>query len=321
MKKLKIKNNVKKVFLLFVAVTLFLSFAIFNTIKIHKQKEYEKTYEYKLTNMGYTIEETKILLDNFKNKEIEYILANEKNDYYLSLLDEKYFIYENFYEYITYLQDNLDKPLTNIVEIVNTNTDAEYYSETYKTDISKDELMLVNKYHYLDSSYAPDDLVTISTTYAWGTYGSQKVNKTTYDAFMKLWKASNNEGYYLMVSSSYRTHDKQDQVYKDYQDSKGTDYADSIAARPGHSEHQTGYTIDMFEKGSTQKTFHTTESYNWLINNAHKYGFILRYPEDKVEVTGYGFESWHYRYVGVEAATYIYKNKITFDEYYAYFVK
>jgi len=181
--------------------------------------------------------------------------------------------------------------------------------------------MLVNKYHYLDSSYAPDDLVTISTTYAWGTYGSQKVNKTTYDAFMKLWKASNNEGYYLMVSSSYRTHDKQDQVYKDYQDSKGTDYADSIAARPGHSEHQTGYTIDMFEKGSTQKTFHTTESYNWLINNAHKYGFILRYPEDKVEVTGYGFESWHYRYVGVEAATYIYKNKITFDEYYAYFVK
>jgi len=321
MKKLKIKNNVKKVFLLFVAVTLFLSFAIFNTIKIHKQKEYEKTYEYKLTNMGYTIEETKILLDNFKNKEIEYILANEKNDYYLSLLDEKYFIYENFYEYITYLQDNLDKPLTNIVEIVNTNTDAEYYSETYKTDISKDELMLVNKYHYLDSSYAPDDLVTISTTYAWGTYGSQKVNKTTYDVFMKLWKASNNEGYYLMVSSSYRTHDKQDQVYKDYQDSKGTDYADSIAARPGHSEHQTGYTIDMFEKGSTQKTFHTTESYNWLINNAHKYGFILRYPEDKVEVTGYGFESWHYRYVGVEAATYIYKNKITFDEYYAYFVK
>ena len=72
---------------------------------------------------------------------------------------------------------------------------------------------------------------------------------------------------------------------------------------------------------TSQKTFPETESYKWLKENAHKYGFIQRYPEDKVDITGYNFESWHYRYVGVEAATYIYENNITFDEYYAYFVK
>ena len=177
------------------------------------------------------------------------------------------------------------------------------------------------KYYYLDASYEPGELISIPTTHAWGEYGSQKVNKVTYDAFMNLWNASHDQGYYLMVSSSYRTHKKQEAVYKDYQDSRGTDYADSIAARPGFSEHQTGYTLDMFEMGYTQKTFHTSESYNWLINNAHKYGFILRYPEDKEDITGYSFESWHYRYVGITAATYIYENNITFDEYYAYFVK
>jgi len=321
MKKIKLKKNIKKLLVIAIILLTLGTFATIKAIDIYKQKQYEKTYEYKLINIGYSNEETSKILNNFKNKEIEYILNNEKNDYYLNLVNEKYFIYDKFYDYLEYLKNNLEKPLTNIVEIVNTNTDKEYYTKTYETDTSKNELMLVNKYYYLDSSYEPDELICISTTYAWGETCSQKVNKVTYDAFMNLWSASHNEGHYLMVSSSFRTHEKQDAVYKDYQNKKGTEYADSIAARPGFSEHQTGYTLDMFEMGYTQKTFHTSESYNWLINNAHKYGFILRYPEDKEDITGYAFESWHYRYVGVSAATYIYENHITFDEYYAYFVK
>ena len=280
----------------------------------------KKSYEYKLLNIGYTETEIDIILEKFKEKEINYFLENEKNDNYLSLLEEKYFIYDKFYDYLEYAQNNLDKSLTNVVEIVNTNTNREYYTETVQTNISKKELMLVNKYYYLDNTYEPESLVSIPTTYAWGEPGYHKVTKETYDAFLNLWEASNEQGYYLMISSSYRTYDKQQEVYDDYKESRGTEYADSIAARPGYSEHQTGYTIDMFEKGTTQKTFHTTESYDWLINNAHKYGFILRYPEDKEDITGYSFESWHYRYVGIDVATYIYENKITFDEYYAYFL-
>ena len=182
--------------------------------------------------------------------------------------------------------------------------------------------MLVNKYYYLDENYEPENLVTISQNYSWGEKGSQKATEETYEAFLDMWEDAHNEGYYLMVSSSYRTYKKQDLVYTDYEDARGTEYADTIAARPGYSEHQTGYTLDIFEKSnSSQKTFHETEVYSWLKNNAHNYGFILRYPEDKENITGYSFESWHYRYVGIEAANYIYNNNITFDEYYAYFIK
>ena len=261
------------------------------------------------------------ILNKFKDKEIEYILNSDLNQNYLGLLNEKYFIYDNFYLYLNYLNENPNKTLRNIIEIINTKTNNEYYTNVEETDITKKELMLANKYYYLDKNYEPENLVTIPTTYAWGEYGSKKITKETYDAFLNLWEDSNEQGFYLMVSSAYRTYDKQQEVYDDYKNSRGTEYADSIAARPGYSEHQTGYALDIFEKSSTQKDFHNSSSYAWLKENAHKYGFILRYPEDKENITGYSFESWHYRYVGIEVATYIYENNITFDEYYAYFVK
>lgn len=320
MKKLKIKKSVKKIFIVLIVFSLFLSIGIYSAIKIHKQKEYEKTNEYKLITLGYSENDTDKILNTFKEKEIEYILNNDVSNIYLNLTKEKYFIYDKFYDYIDYLHTS-NKVLTEVIERVNTNTNKEYYTTTYSTDISKKELMLVNKYYYLDENYEPDNLVTISTTYAWGDAGSQKVTQDTYDAFINMWNASHEQGFYLMVSSSYRTYQKQQAVYDDYRKKQGQDYADSIAARPGHSEHQTGYSLDIFEKGYSQKTFQDSESYAWLQNNAYKYGFIERYTKDKEEITGYSFESWHYRYVGVEAATYIHDNHITFDEYYAYFVK
>ena len=321
MKKLKIKKRVKKILFLFVVLTLFLSIGIYSGIKIYKQKEYEKTYEFKLLEIGYNIDEVNILLDKYKNKEIEYILRNEQNQKYLDILNVNYFMYDYFYDYLEYYENNLDKPFRDIVEIVNTKRNNEYYTNTIATNISKKELMLVNKYYYLDESYEPENLVTISQNYSWGSRGTHKATEETYNAFLEMWEDAHEAGHYLMVSSSYRTYKKQDAVYKDYENLRGTEYADTIAARPGYSEHQTGYTLDIFEKNnSRQQTFHESEAYFWLKDNAHNYGFILRYPEDKEDITGYSFESWHYRYVGVEAATYIYQNNITFDEYYAYFL-
>ena len=323
MKKLKLKKSIKRIIIFFVIVSLFLSIGIYSAIKIHKQKEYEKTYEYKLLQIGYDENEVSNILKIFQDKEIDYLLDNKKDNIYLELTNEKYFIYDNFYDYINYIKKNTKNinTLRNVIEIVNTKTDKEFYTNTTKTDINKKELMLVNKYNYLDKTYEPENLVVISTTYAWGEKGSQKVTQSTYDAYMNLWQASHEQGFYLMVSSSYRTYEEQEEVYERYRKNQGIDYADSIAARPGFSEHQTGYSLDIFEKGYTQKTFKDSESYAWLQNNAYKYGFIERYPEDKEAITGYGFESWHYRYVGVEAATYIHNNQITFDEYYSYYVK
>ena len=94
-----------------------------------------------------------------------------------------------------------------------------------------------------------------------------------------------------------------------------------MAALPGYSEHQTGLAFDVMTSTSTTETFENTKEYEWLKNNAYKYGFILRYPKDKEDITGYAYESWHYRYVGKEIAKKIKEENITYDEYYAYYIE
>ena len=108
-----------------------------------------------------------------------------------------------------------------------------------------------------------------------------------------------------------------------YKERKGLEYADNISARAGFSEHQTGYAVDVGvqAKMSTGKAFKNTGEYKWMLENSYKYGYILRYPENKSDITGYGFEAWHYRYVGKDVALYIHEHDITFDEYYAFFIE
>ena len=97
--------------------------------------------------------------------------------------------------------------------------------------------------------------------------------------------------------------------------------ADLSTARAGFSEHQTGLAIDILTYNVTLSNFEETDAFKWLSSNAYKYGFILRYPKGKEDITGYEYESWHYRYVGVEIATQIFEEDITFDEYYAYYLE
>ena len=288
---MKLKKSVKKIIIIAV-ILLFLSLGIYSFIKIKAKMAYEKTYEYKLISLGYDENNAKEMEKIYKNEELEFILKQEKDNIYSNLTKEKYFIYNKFYDYINYYQKNKDKELTNIIEIVNANVDKEYYTNTTATDLTKGNLILVNKYHYLDENYVPEDLTTISLDYAYGEYGSQKMTKEAYEAFLNMWKASHDAGFYLIVNSSYRNYQEQQETYDDYARSNGTNYADTIAARPGFSEHQTGLTIDVFEKGTGQKDFDTTDSYKWLKENAHLYGFIERYPKDKENITGYTYESW-----------------------------
>ena len=97
----------------------------------------------------------------------------------------------------------------------------------------------------------------------------------------------------------------------------GIVYADNYSARAGHSEHQTGLAIDI---GSTKTSFEYTNEFKWLQEHAHEYGFIMRYPKGKTWITGYEYEPWHYRFVGVDAATKIFEEGITFEEYYAKYI-
>ena len=220
---------------------------------------------------------------------------------------------------MNYHQKNEGKTVRQVVAFVNTNNDYEYYTHDIDTDTEQDYLMLVNKYYHLDPSYEPNDLVTISNKYYYGE--GHKIRKVAYDAFVDMWNQANQAGIYLIINSSYRTYKEQQEVYDSYKDSQGTTYADSIAARPGYSEHQTGLSLDIFSKeNTTTSNFKDSPAHIWLTENAYKYGFIERYQKDTEDITGFAEEAWHWRYVGVEAATYIYEHNITFDEYYAYFI-
>ena len=137
-----------------------------------------------------------------------------------------------------------------------------------------------------------------------------------------MWTAANEEGIYLIVNSSYRDFQTQEELYNEYKESFGPAQADSVASRPGYSEHQTGLSADIFSKDNTStKTFANSNAYKWLVDNAYKYGFILRYPEGKENLTGYSFEAWHYRYVGKKVAKQVHDKNLTYEEYYAYYIE
>ena len=316
------KRLKKQVYFVFAGLILIIGLIIFGINK-YKEYQYHQTYEYKLLEHGYNEEEVTTILDNFSdNEHLDYFLNNEKNSNIVKLLDAEYYLDKHFYDYGAYLEENPDLSSDIIIRNINVHLDKDFYEVEYETDTSLDTQMLVNKYYLLSSDYAPDDLVSVPQTYSWGELGSQKVREVAYNAFLDMWNAAEQEGYYLMINSSYRSYQDQEAVYNNYKSSSGQKYADSIAARPGSSEHQTGLAIDIFSKTNTNRnSFIDSPEAKWLEDNAHKYGFILRYPEDKVDITGYSYESWHFRYVGEDIATYIYEHDITFEEYYAYFIE
>lgn len=316
MGKLTLKKKVRNSLILFIIIIIGIIFGI----NKYKEYKYHQTNEYKLTLKGYTLEEAKVIIKTLDNDNEKYFVDNDKIDFIVNLLKEKYFMEKNLQEYLEYKNDNKDLELSEVVAIVNVHANRSWYDENAikPTDMTKGNLILVNKFNYLKSDFIPEDLTSISLSYA---YSGNKVTKETNDAYLEMAKAAKQAGIQLLANSAYRDYEKQESVYKDYYYSKGVSYADKYAARAGYSEHQTGLSIDIFTNGATTKTFESTEAYIWLINNSYKYGFILRYPKDKEYLTGYEYESWHYRYLGVTEATKVYNSGLTYDEYYAYYLE
>ena len=242
-----------------------------------------------------------------------------KNEHLIPLIQEKYYLNKNLEKYLAYLEENKDTSASDVVTLVNVHRDSNYYENRIPADVDKGILMNVNKYYYLSEEYEPVDLKKISIQYS---YAGNNMIEVANDAFFDLCKKAEQEGLKLIVNSSYRDYKNQVITYNKIKATKGEREADKTAARPGHSEHQTGLSIDVFEKNNQSTlTFKDSESYTWLQNNAYEYGFIERYPEGKENITGYNAEAWHWRYVGVEAAKVIHDENITFDEYYAYYIE
>ncbi len=316
-KKLKLKLKFKLLLALIVIIIIGSIYG-YNKYQIYL---YEQTNEFKFLELGYTKEEIKILEENFKSSKLDEFLNNDKDNLIFDILDGKYYIAKYFDEYYNYIKEEKIS-VDEGIQIINTHIDERYYEEIFNANTSLNTILLVNKYYTLSNEYVPENLVTISTKHSWGEYGTQKATEETYDAFISMASDALTQDITLMINSSYRSFDSQETVYNNYKDTRGERYADEIAARPGHSEHQTGLALDIFStETSNQANFVNSKAYTYLKDNAHKFGFILRYPEDKTDITGYAFESWHYRYVGNEIATYIYNNNITFDEYYAFYIE
>lgn len=249
----------------------------------------------------YTKEEQKKLdkLDNIQNK-IDYFNMN-----YLD-------------RYLNYREKNPSLPTDDIITRVNIGLDQDYYTNTKESPYLNQIYLLSNKYISMPSNYIPDNLEDISSDCS--RSGMKLVNVARVQ-FEQLCKKAKEEGFTIRAMSSYRSYQYQENLYNRYVEQDGKKEADTYSARPGYSEHQTGLVVDVDNAKIDYTKFEQTKEFSWMNDNAHKFGFILRYPKGKEDITGYTYESWHYRYVGEIIATYIHDNNITFDEYYVKFIE
>ncbi|MBD8523127.1 D-alanyl-D-alanine carboxypeptidase family protein [Lysinibacillus fusiformis] len=162
-------------------------------------------------------------------------------------------------------------------------------------------ILLANKIYPLPSTFAPEE------------------NPEARQALNQMLEAAKQQGFDLVAFSGYRSFEYQTTLYNNYVNRDGQAAADRYSARPGYSEHQTGLAFDIGERGKEDlwltEEFGETPAGQWLFAHAQEYGFILRFPQNKEGITGYMYESWHYRYVGKDIAKEIAKQSITLEEY------
>lgn len=228
------------------------------------------------------------------------------------------FYKEDFKErYIAYKEKNPNLDLEKVVVYVNIGLDQEFYSNISDSPNKSTDFVLVNKYYSLGEDYVPLNLETINSKYS---SGSKKMESSARIAFEAMAKDARLEGYTIRAVSTYRSYSYQKSLYSNYVKNDGIEAADTYSARAGFSEHQTGLAVDVDNARVSYTSFGETKEFDWMLENAYKYGFILRYTKDNEFITGYKDEPWHYRYVGVEIATYIHNNPMTYEEYYARFL-
>ncbi len=248
----------------------------------------------------------------------------EKADVYTPFREAHNFKNANRERYVKYYENNKNLDYDDVVTYVNIGLDYNYYEYISPADVKKDVLVLTNKYLKLSDNYEPTDLIEIDSKFF--INGNPKVRllrKEAKEAFESLSAASIKNGTPVYGQSGYRSYQVQEELYNKAVNDSGKEIADKDTARAGHSEHQTGLTIDVSStKSGNMLSFENTPSFNWMMDNAYKYGFILRYPKGKENIHGFIYEAWHFRYVGVKVATDMHNNysNLTFDEYYHKFI-
>ena len=309
-RKLKVKNLLILIFIILIIIG--------TIVALTKKSETDNTIK-----LNYSKDNMEIIKKDVSTSNQEYLLNNKIDEKeVMPIIKETYYIDDYLKDYLEYQKDNKNKSPKEIVTAVNTHINNPYYTNTIKTDTSLGKYVILNKYYYADENYHAEDLIEIDSEYS--LYGSTykiELSKECFEAFLKMYNDAKDAGYGFKINSAYRSYEKQETIYNRYVSQDGQEQADTYSARPGYSEHQTGYAFDVRDYPFTNDDYSKTKSFTWVSENAYKYGFILRFPKGKEYITGYQYESWHYRYCGIECSTYIHNHDITYEEYYEYFIK
>lgn len=313
----------------------------YNIKNVYKE-DYSKTLDIVLKNNAFQIEYLEeyfdiefIEQDNF----IEYVnnflnigySGNEINDIFkLSIKNQekllqlekvnfkkyiniKNFNINNLERYNNYLEKT-NKDIETVVTYVNINLDKEFYTDSKLVDNPNDLTIIVNKFNHLEKDFKPANLVTL-----FDSNNGAKMVKEAADAYKLFIEAARKDGITLQSTTAYRSYSFQNTLYTNYVNKDGKKEADTYSARPGSSEHQLGLAVDLTDP-YVSGTRLDEKDYKWVLENSYKYGFIVRYTEKGIPITGYMEEPWHIRYLGVDLATKVANSGLTYEEYYDLYI-
>lgn len=242
---------------------------------------------------------------------------NEKDDF-LTLIGT-YTTYNHQYYDRYYTEYQFNQNIIYTLNKVNHPNFLNVQQRTQKSFTFQDEKrvshLFINQTYGLESNFSTPNLVEVTVPKIERKGQTMLIDATTQTMYQQLYLEATLLHLNLMIFSAYRDYDYQKSIYN-----QSTDL--QYVAKPGHSEHHTGEAIDIATTDSGLTIhFENTREFLFLKNNAHRFGFILRYPKEKETITGYAYEPWHFRYVGVEIATYIFEHDITLEEYIYQFVE
>ena len=187
------------------------------------------------------------------------------------------------------------------------------YKDSKETDTNLKELVLVNDKNYLPENYQVNELVLIPIDCR---MSEMYLDNDAQVAFVSMCHDISKTDLKIASNSAYRSFSTQEEIYNDYLLEYGQSEAERLTVRAGYSDYQTGYAVGVISLTAPSSGFSETLEYYWLLENAHKYGFIFRYPKGYESITGISFAPWHLRYVGIDVASDFVKTNLTYDEYY-----
>ncbi len=289
---------------------------VYQKVTYQNQKDLIKNIN-TLTKKGYKPNEISMILEHGDNKDVTEFAKRKKVKYLEQYFSIPYAKLKNYDRYVAYYDQEREDAETTVLH-VNLDFDKEEYEDVIKIDTFS-ENVLVNKHRMLTEKFVPKNLKKVPSKYLKSKNETIEVHQKVLAAFKKMQEEAEKDNIYLLINSGYRSFQDQLDTMELYKEAYGQNYVDNYVAKAGFSEHQTGMSIDVASRDVS--TFVESNEYSWMMDNAYLYGFILRYPKSKEEITGYKCEAWHYRYVGIKAAKYIHEHNITYDEYYIMFLE